>query len=84
MNTIETLKQNAIDAMAAIDLSRLSVEELGLYMNALSTLNTACKPDYMEQALAHLTVNGFGLGRSDEVDHSIYGLTSDKPAVKEE
>lgn len=82
MNTIETLKQNAIDAMATIDISKLSMDELGLYMNALATLNTACKPDYMEQALANITAGGFGFGKSD-IDHSVYAIDSVKPVEKE-
>lgn len=64
---IETLKNKVIEHLASVDLSKLNMRELKLYVDAVNVANLFTKPDYTEtliQQIADLknTPNAFGYG----------------------
>lgn len=53
-NNIETLKNKVVEHLASIDLSKLDMRELKLYVDAVNVANLFTKPDYTETLIQQI------------------------------
>lgn len=51
---IETLKNKVIEHLASVDLSKLNMRELKLYVDAVNVANLFTKPDYTEALIQQI------------------------------
>lgn len=51
---IETLKNKVIEHLVSIDLSKLDMRELKLYVDAVNVANLFTKPDYTETLIQQI------------------------------
>lgn len=51
---METLKNKVVEHLASIDLSRLDLQELKLYIDAVSVANSFVKADHLETLMKEL------------------------------
>lgn len=51
---IETLKNKVIEHLASVDLSKLDMRELKLYVDAVNVANLFTKPDYTEALIQQI------------------------------